>query len=91
LDSSISISVSLVTRLLGNQELRVWVPAGARDYSLYHHIRAISGTYPSPHSVYMRFLSLCVVKLTTHLHLVARIWLHWAEPPLTFTPSWHGA
>jgi hypothetical protein len=62
-DSSINISVSLVTRLLDNQELRIWVPTGARDYSLHHRIHAISKNYPSPYSVCTRFLSLCVKRL----------------------------
>jgi hypothetical protein len=62
-DSSVSISVSLVTRLLDNEELRVWVPAGARDCSLHRRIHAISRSYLSPSSVGTRSLSLCVKRL----------------------------
>jgi hypothetical protein len=88
-------SISLVTRLLDNQEFRIWVPAGARDYSLHHQIHAISRTCPSTYSVGTRFLTLCVKRLESEANNTpasgAKIGMLWAVLPLTLTSSWYGA
>jgi len=80
-----------------NEQAMGWTnPVGAWSFSLHHQVQTCSETHqPSnPMSTggsFARSKSSQGTKLTTHHHLVLRLRMHAAIPPVPKMPSWNGA
>jgi hypothetical protein len=57
----------------------------ARDFSVLHGVHSASGSHLNPYSI---ITGSKAIKLTTHLHLVQRLGIREAMPPLRHTSSW---
>jgi hypothetical protein len=63
-------------------------PVGARSFSLHHHrLQTGSGNHPAPYTTgtgesFSGGKEAGVVNLTTHLHVVPKLRMHVAIPPL---------
>jgi hypothetical protein len=74
---------------------RVQFLAEAREFSLLHSIQSGSGTHPASCPMnnwgsFSRDKVTRIMKLATHLHLLPRIRILAAVPPLPYTYLWCG-
>ena len=85
-------SVQLLRRKLVGERLRTDVVAG--DISCFQMVRTVSEAHTTSCSVGTGFLSQGQsgrgVKLTTHVHLVAKLRMSGGVPLVPYTPSWRG-
>jgi hypothetical protein len=93
-NSTIIISESFLFSWLRAGRSGIWIPVGAKDFSLLRNVQTASGpTKGSVQEYRNSFLGRRDVNLTTRLHLVPRLSMSGVIPPLplyAFT-SWIGA
>ena len=87
--------VSTVTGCgLDDQRIVVWFQERARDFFLFQIVPRDPGAHPSAYSIDTGALrqecNSQDTNLTAHFHLVLKLHMHRAIPPLPNTPSWCG-
>jgi hypothetical protein len=69
---------------LDNWGFGVWFSARASDFSIVHSIQSKSGALWASYSVNTG------LKVTAHPHVMLKLRIYGAIPPLPLTASWHG-